>query len=165
VSSTASSVHSGTGATSDWDDNVSVYSSSSGPPSSYNSPSMSTFPIPRDPNSQSPPLTSGGIRLPNNPLTDIASLQHLPQTPPSSAGIHSPRKAATAPGPYYNNAYPIPGTANGPASHMFELRRGSLPVDFMGVQRRGDMPDQSTGWQNVQMTDLSPEVARQTAVA
>jgi GATA-binding protein len=132
---------------------------------------MSTFPIPRDPNSQSPPLTSGGIRLPKNPLTDIASLQHLPphaHSPPSSAGIHSPRKAATVPGPYYNNAYPTPpGTANGPTSHhMFELRRGSLPAEFMGAaQRRVDMPDPSTGWQNVQMNDLSPETARQTAVA
>ncbi|KIM76385.1 hypothetical protein PILCRDRAFT_98744 [Piloderma croceum F 1598] len=88
VSSTSSSVHSSNGATSDWDDNVSLYSNGSGPPSSYNSPSVSTFPIPRDPNSQSPP--SGGIRLPNNPLTDIASLQ--PQTPPSS-GIPTPQVA------------------------------------------------------------------------
>lgn len=166
VSSTASSVHSGTGATSDWDDNVSVYSSGSGPPSSYNSPSVSTFPIPRDPNSQSPPLPSGGIRLPNNPLTDIASLQ--PQSPPS-AGLPCPRKAATAPGPYYNNTYPTPpGTGSGPASHhMFDLRRGSLPVDILGAQRRVDISDQSTGWQNIQMADISPasEVARQTAVA
>lgn len=144
---------------------VSVYSSGSGPSSAYNSPSISTFPIPRDPNSQSPPLPSGGIRLPNNPLTDIASLQ--PHSPPS-AGLPAPRKAATAPGPYYNNAYATPpGTSNGgPASHhMFELRRGSLPIDFIGGQRRVDMPDQSTGWQNVQMADMSSEIGRQTAVA
>jgi hypothetical protein len=151
VSSTASSVHS-SGATSDWDDTVSVYSSA--PPSTYNSPAASTFPIPRDPNSQSPPIPSGGgIRLPNNPLTDIASLQQqsVPQQP------HSPRKAATAPSPYYN-AYPTPpGTANGPTSshhnhshnhnHIAEFRRGSLPVDLIGGQQRRaagmDMADQS----------------------
>ena len=103
--------------------------------------------------------------MPNNPLTDIASLQ--PHSPPS-AGLPAPRKAATAPGPYYNNAYATPpGTSNGgPASHhMFELRRGSLPIDFIGGQRRVDMPDQSTGWQNVQMADMSSEIGRQTAVA
>ncbi|KIM75720.1 hypothetical protein PILCRDRAFT_13366 [Piloderma croceum F 1598] len=140
VSSTSSSVHSSNGPPSNWDDNVSFYSNSSGPPSSYNSPSVSTFPIPRDPNSQSPP--SGGIRL---PLTDIASLQ--PQTPPS-AGIPTSRKAATA--PYYNNTYPTPpGSANGPGSH------------------RRDITDQSTGWQNVPMADISPasEVGRQTTAA
>lgn len=165
VSSTASSVHSG-GATSDWDDTVSIYSSGSAPPSSYNSPAASTFPIPRDPNSQSPPIPSGGIRLPNNPLTDIASLQQQQQqsAPQQQQQPHSPRKAATAPSPYYtNNAYPTPpGTANGP--HM-EFRRGSLPVDLMGGQQRRagmDMPDQSRSvaaaavaaatadWQNVQ---------------
>lgn len=150
---------------------VSVYSSGSGPSSSYNSPSVPTFPIPRDPNSQSPPLPSGGIRLPNNPLTDIASMQQQqqdqhqhqqqqqhPHSPPS------PRKAATAPGAYYNNAYPTPpGTANGngpAAHHMFELRRGSLPVDLMGnspAPQPQPQPrkDQGTGWQNVQMAEMA----------
>lgn len=90
---------------------------------------------------------------------------------PTGNSPPSPRKAATAPGPYYNNAYPTPpGTANGPASqHLSEFRRGSLPVELMGnPQRRPENLDQSTGWQQVQMTDLSPgstEIPRQTAVA
>ncbi|KAH7914444.1 hypothetical protein BJ138DRAFT_1110631 [Hygrophoropsis aurantiaca] len=117
VSSTASSG----GGASDWDDSgkeivtfshpvylfaiaVSVYSSqpptpgsSSNPPSNYNSPSVSTFPIPRSSQSPvsgdgspAPPSEQGGIRLPNAPLTDIASLQQH----------HTPRKAATAPSYY-----------------------------------------------------------------
>jgi GATA-binding protein len=180
VSSTASSVHSG-GATSDWDDSVSAYSSGSAPPSSYNSPAASTYPIPRDPNSQSPPIPSGGgIRLPNNPLTDIASLQQQQQVPTCSQPP-TPRKAASAPSPYYN-AYPTPpGTANGPTSHhMHEFRRGSLPLDLMGgQQRRSEIPDQvaaaagatGAGWQNGQQQQIAEmpsgttEVARQTVVA
>lgn len=113
VSSTASSG----GAVSDWDDSVSVYSSQpptpgsvSGPPSSYSSPSITTFPIPRS--SQSPPIDAGPqgpIRLPNAPLTDIASLQQ-----------QAPRKSATAPG-----YFPQP-----PLSYQGQesLRRGSIPV-------------------------------------
>ena len=155
----------------------SVYSSSgSAPPSSYNSPSVSTFSIPRDPNSQSPPIPSGGIRLPNNPMGDIASMQQQQQqqqqppvvsSTPKGNSPPSPRKAATAPGPYYNNAYPTPpGTANGPASqHLSEFRRGSLPVELMGNAQRQSIVDPSTGWQQVQMTDLNPEIPRQTAVA
>ncbi|KAI0082505.1 hypothetical protein K474DRAFT_1633739 [Panus rudis PR-1116 ss-1] len=111
VSSSAGSVHSG-GATSDWDENVSIYSGSA-PSSSFNSPAVSSFSIPRDPNSQSPP--HGGIRLPNAPLSDIASLQHHPHhqtsSPLSNGGGSpllngnssmppTPRKAATAPTPY-----------------------------------------------------------------
>ncbi|KAG1752460.1 uncharacterized protein EDB91DRAFT_1243225 [Suillus paluster] len=113
VSSTASSG----GAVSDWDDSVSVYSSQpptpgsvSGPPSNYSSPSIATFPIPRS--SQSPPIDAGPqgpIRLPNAPLTDIASLQQ-----------QAPRKSATAPG-----YFPQP-----PVSYQGQetLRRGSMPM-------------------------------------
>ncbi|OAX43243.1 hypothetical protein K503DRAFT_796473 [Rhizopogon vinicolor AM-OR11-026] len=113
-SSVSSSTSSGGGA-SDWDDNVSVYSSQpptpgsiSGPPSSYSSPSITTFPIPRS--SQSPPIDAGPqgpIRLPNAPLTDIASLQQ-----------QASRKSATAPG-----YFPQP-----PASYQGQdaLRRGSV---------------------------------------
>lgn len=112
VSSTASSG----GAVSDWDDTVSVYSSQpptpgsiSGPPSSYSSPSIATFPIPRS--SQSPPIDAGPqapIRLPNAPLSDIASLQQ-----------QAPRKSATAPG-YFSQP---------PVSYQGQdmLRRGSMP--------------------------------------
>ncbi|KAG1873681.1 hypothetical protein DFJ58DRAFT_759721 [Suillus subalutaceus] len=117
VSSTASSG----GAVSDWDDAVSVYSS----------PSIATFPIPRS--SQSPPIDAGPqapIRLPNAPLTDIASLQQ-----------QAPRKSATAPG-----YFPQP-----PVSYQGQemLRRGSMPrlceqprqVQFASPQ----IPPQSLG--------------------
>ncbi|OCH94270.1 hypothetical protein OBBRIDRAFT_723121 [Obba rivulosa] len=140
VSSSASSVHS---ASSDWDDNVSAYSGSSAPPSSYNSPAASTFPIPRDSNSQSPPLPrDGGIRLPNTPLSDIASLQHpsgLPSPP-------MPRKSATAPTPFYSQQV-----------EMYS-RHGSLPPD---MQRQAapaplDVPiPEVTGWQSMPLSDLS----------
>ncbi|KAF8638585.1 hypothetical protein AX17_002126 [Amanita inopinata Kibby_2008] len=88
--SSSSSVHSGSSA-SDWDDNVSVYSSGSVPSTSYNSPSVAAFPLSRD--SQSPPH-DGGIRLPNAPLSDIASLQSHPPTPPRSVSFYSPPSSA-----------------------------------------------------------------------
>jgi hypothetical protein len=96
---------------------VSVYSSQpptpgsiSGPPSSYSSPSITTFPIPRS--SQSPPIDAGPqgpIRLPNAPLTDIASLQQT-----------APKKSTTAPG-----YFPQP-----PVSYQGQeaLRRGSMSL-------------------------------------
>lgn len=92
---------------------MSVYSSQpptpgsiSGPPSSYSSPSIATFPIPRS--SQSPPIDAGPqgpIRLPNAPLTDIASLQQ-----------QAPRKSTTTPG-YFSQPY----------QGQEMLRRGSMP--------------------------------------
>ncbi|KAG6910807.1 hypothetical protein DXG01_007696 [Tephrocybe rancida] len=75
VSSTSSSVHSGSGA-SDWDDNVSLYSSGSAPPTSFNSPNTSPYPLARD--SQSPPH-DGGIRLPAAPLSDLAMPTYYPE--------------------------------------------------------------------------------------
>ncbi|KAG5648741.1 hypothetical protein DXG03_000088 [Asterophora parasitica] len=106
--SSSSSVHSGSGA-SDWDDNVSVYSNGSAPPTSFNSPNVATFPLSRD--SQSPPH-DGGIRLPNAPLSDLAVAMnpHHTSIPPS------PRKSHTAPLP--SQFYPSPpstsaGTVNG----------------------------------------------------
>ncbi|KIM46528.1 hypothetical protein M413DRAFT_317271 [Hebeloma cylindrosporum] len=104
VSST-SSVHSGSGA-SDWDDNVSIYSSGSAPPTSFNSPIQHPFPLSRD-NSQSPPRDNSGIRLPNNPLSDIASM-HMSQSPPhlsqqSQSQHPTPRKSHTSPA-YYSPA-------------------------------------------------------------
>ncbi|OBZ70248.1 hypothetical protein A0H81_09676 [Grifola frondosa] len=141
VSSSSSSVHS---ATSDWDENVSVYSGSN-PPSSYNSPAVPTFPIPRDSNSQSPPLgpRDGGIRLPNAPLSDIASLQSSPHMSP-------PRKSATI--PYYS-------PSQSPAQQGdYYNRRGSLPAP-VEMQRRSQMDipiPEVTGWQSVPLSDLAP---------
>ncbi|EKM79965.1 hypothetical protein AGABI1DRAFT_113207 [Agaricus bisporus var. burnettii JB137-S8] len=95
VSSSSGSVHSGSGA-SDWDDNVSIYSGSN-PPTSFNSPNVQTFPLSRD--SHSPPH-DGGIRLPNAPLSDIASLQqsHQPSTP--SLAPSTPHSGHSSPGYY-----------------------------------------------------------------
>ncbi|KAF8076767.1 hypothetical protein FPV67DRAFT_1605187 [Lyophyllum atratum] len=96
--SSSSSVHSGSGA-SDWDDNVSVYSSGSAPPTSFNSPNAGTFPLSRD--SQSPPR-DGGIRLPNAPLSDIATMSPSQQQLPLST-------TAAAPSPRCSSRTPRPG--------------------------------------------------------
>ncbi|TBU38405.1 hypothetical protein BD309DRAFT_874485 [Dichomitus squalens] len=155
VSSSASSVHS---ASSDWDDSVSVYSGGSNPPSSFNSPSASTFPIPRDPHSQSPPLVTpeGGIRLPNAPLSDIASLQSNGPSPPT------PRKAATMPIPYYPSS-PAQQAQQGQQTDYF-VRRGSLPVPAEVQQRRSDGPmPEVTGWQSIPMSEMAPSKAARTS--
>ncbi|KAI0660717.1 hypothetical protein C8Q70DRAFT_912625 [Cubamyces menziesii] len=146
VSSSASSVHS---ASSDWDESVSVYSSGSNPPSSFNSPAAATFSIPRDPNSQSPPL-EGGIRLPNAPLSDIASLQS------AHGGPGTPRKAATMPVPYYPSSAGSPAIQQAQQADYF-ARRGSLPAPAE-MQRRpldGPIPE-VTGWQSVPLTEIAP---------
>ncbi|KAF8961102.1 hypothetical protein BDZ97DRAFT_1921625 [Flammula alnicola] len=110
--SSSSSVHSGSGA-SDWDDNVSIYSSGSAPPTSFNSPIQNPFPLSRD-NSHSPPQRDGGIRLPNNPLSDIASL-HLSSSSVPQQGQQSqhttPRKSHTAPA-YYSSSPLLNGSAS-----------------------------------------------------
>ncbi|KAH9077058.1 hypothetical protein EDB83DRAFT_2347979 [Lactarius deliciosus] len=131
VSSSSSSVHS----SSDWDDSVSVYSSGSAPPSSYNSPAVTSFALPLERSSQSPPLGSrdGGIRLPNAPLSDIASLQSMPA---------SPRKAATSPD---YGLTPLQGDYYG--------RRTSLPVDIPKAPI--EMPE-ITGWQTVPLAGSPP---------
>ncbi|KAI0268144.1 hypothetical protein BC834DRAFT_842201 [Gloeopeniophorella convolvens] len=133
VSSSSSSVHS----SSDWDDSVSVYSSGSAPPSSYNSPSVTSFSLPLERSSQSPPLGSrdGGIRLPNAPLSDIASLQSIPL---------SPRKAATSPD------YGLPSASQSD----YYGRRPSLPVDISRASSV-DMPE-VTGWQTVPLAGSPP---------
>ena len=128
---------------------MSVYSGSSNPPSSFNSPATSTFPIPRDPNSQSPPLIppEGGIRLPNAPLSDIATLSSSGPTPPT------PRKAATMPVPYHLSS---PAAQQIQQSDYF-VRRGSLPAPEMQrvVESPGPMPE-VTGWQAVPMSEMAP---------
>jgi GATA-binding protein len=115
---------------------VSVYSSGSAPPSSYNSPAVASFALPLERSSQSPPLGSrdGGIRLPNTPLSDIASLQSMPS---------SPRKSATS--PEYGLASTIQGDYYG--------RRTSLPVDIPKAPM--EMPE-ITGWQTVPMGGSPP---------
>lgn len=143
--SSNSSLHSG-GASSDWDDGISVYSSGSTPNSCYNSPSVPPFPMPRDPNSQSPPLgsqESSGIRLPNAPLTDIASLQ----------GTRKPDSS-----PYFH-------TNNSPAAQgdVYVRRQGDTQGNTP-LRRQTDIPE--TGWQTVPLSSdigLPGKVVRKTA--
>ena len=161
VSSTASS------GASDWDDSSKCCSStlalvcvqtlapvsvcSSQPPtpgsassSAFSSPAVCTFPIPRT--SQSPPVDSGlqaPIRLPNAPLSDIASLQQ--SHPP-------PRKAATTP-----NYYPQPAVYHGQSDNF---RRGSLPVQQRNAQFASPpMPSLSPA----PMQTLTPEASFQAS--
>lgn len=112
---------------------MSVYSSGSAPTSSFNSPAVTSFSLPLERSSQSPPLGSrdGGIRLPNAPLSDIASLQSVPV---------SPRKAATSPD------YGIQEDYYG--------RRTSLPVDIPKGSSI-EVPE-ITGWQPVPMAGSPP---------
>lgn len=133
VSSTASSVHSGSGV-SDWDDNVSVYSTGSNPPSSYPSPAAQTYPM-RDSASASPPSSAAGIRLPPAPMSDLhahSPLQHAVALggSPQPAGAELRPKSQTSPAYEYERA----GDAF--------LRRGSLPVPLSGHAAYG----RETGW-------------------
>lgn len=115
---------------------MSVYSSGSAPPSSYNSPAVTSFALPLERSSQSPPLgpRDGGIRLPNAPLSDIASLQSMPT---------SPRKASTSPdyslgsaiqGDYFSRRTSLPDIPKAPSVEMSEI----------------------TGWQAVPMSSSPP---------
>ncbi|KAI5123409.1 hypothetical protein M0805_006115 [Coniferiporia weirii] len=156
----SSSVHSGC---SDYDDNVSVYSSTgsaSGMDSYNNSPLMSSFSIPRISPSSSPQIPTsdvGGIRLPNAPFNDIASLQSVP--PPS------PRKAATV--PYYSsNGRPISPAASIGGSDYMSMRRASMSAEqahrssplLNGGNAMG-LPE-VTGWQPVSLADHDSKGAR-----
>jgi GATA-binding protein len=130
VSSTSST----NGGTSDWDDSVSLYSSGSAPQSGFNSPAVAPYPIPRDPSSQSPPMESTGIRLPNAPLNDIATLS----TPPSrrespyfqSTGLPvtgSPQQTLRRPDiPEVTGWQSVPMTDLGPADKL--MRKNSIPT-------------------------------------
>ena len=125
---------------------VSVYSSTgslSGAESYNNSPLISSFSIPRLSPSQSPQIStveSGGIRLPNAPLHDIASMQSAP---------NSPRKAATIP---FVNANGRPISPAGSSSGDYFSRRGSMPVEHphQDSPLLSGLPEM-TSWQPVDM--------------
>lgn len=119
---------------------------------------MSSF-VPRLSPSDSPQMPTseiGGIRLPNAPFNDIASMQ--------STSPQSPRKAATT--PYLNaNGRPI-----SPASSInggdYITRKGSLPMDashrsspLLNNGNTIGLPE-VTGWQSIPMTDLDSKAAR-----
>lgn len=84
---------------SDWDDSVSVYSSGSAPPTSFNSPAIHTFPIPRS--SASPPSESGAIRLPNAGLNDIGGLSPQPDKVSSSPNLPPDQLPCSPPHQFY----------------------------------------------------------------
>lgn len=75
---------------------VSLYSSGSAPPTSFNSPVANDFPLSRD--SHSPPQ-DGGIRLPT--LSDVASMRH-PSTTTCILPQSIPRKSHTSPASFYS---------------------------------------------------------------
>ncbi|KAG6335948.1 hypothetical protein ID866_3137 [Astraeus odoratus] len=130
--SVSSNASSGGGA-SDWDDNVSVYSSqpptpgsTSGQSSAFPSPAVGTYPIPRT--SESPPADAGTgvqgpIRLPNAPFRDIASFQQ--QQPQQSHP--TPRKAATTPG-YFSPPTAFQGHMQSPKTQVLSPPITSSPL-------------------------------------
>jgi GATA-binding protein, other eukaryote len=98
---------------------------------------VTSFALPLERSSQSPPLGSrdGGIRLPNTPLSDIASLQSVPA---------SPRNVATSPD--YGLATAIQGD--------YFTRRASLPVE---VSKAPSVEmTEITGWQTVPVAGSPP---------
>ncbi|KAI0005122.1 hypothetical protein BJV74DRAFT_875658 [Russula compacta] len=131
VSSSSSSVHS----SSDWDDSGSISSIIYCVRLFFRFGAHFFLPLERS--SQSPPLGSrdGGIRLPNAPLSDIASLQSVPV---------SPRKSATSPD--YGLAPAI--------QEDYYARRTSLPVDIAKAPSI-EVPE-ITGWQPVPMAGSPP---------
>ncbi|KAG6849315.1 hypothetical protein H0H93_009505 [Arthromyces matolae] len=126
--SSASSVHSSSGA-SDWDDNVSVYSSGSNPPTSFNSPDPNTVSLELERDSQSPPLLpmsdAIGIRLPNASLSDISSSSASSSAASPIPAGPTPRKAHTAPVQGDASYYSPPGSSAGLHSPEF-IRPGSV---------------------------------------
>jgi GATA-binding protein len=146
------SSNSSVGASSDWDDGASVYSTGSS--SSFNSPATSTFSIPRDSASASPPMgnAESGIRLPTGGLNDIASM------PPMRDSAHMPHKSASGPAAYYpsyqsdvhsggrRNTVNLPLGASAPVS-ADALRR---PLSSHG---EASVPEQ---WSGVPAEDVTP---------
>lgn len=137
----------GSSGVSEWESGS--YSGSSAPNSGYNSPMTSTFSVPpgtaMQPGSR-PSSRDGPIRLPNAPLTDIAT--RLTKVPP-------PAKAASA--PYYIEGRSTTLGRAPPADYYG--RRGSLPSDT-AISPSGrltsalGMPE-VTGWQVIPQSDLS----------
>jgi len=114
----------GSSGVSDWDSG-SAYSGSSGPNSGYNSPMTTTFSIPTNNSISRPSSRDGPIRLPNAPLTDIAT--RLTKVPP-------PNKASSA--PYYIEGRSTTLGRPLPPSADYYSRRGSLPTDAISPSGR-----------------------------
>ncbi|KAF5371202.1 hypothetical protein D9758_004097 [Tetrapyrgos nigripes] len=155
--SSVSSTSSASAGGSDWDDSASIYSNGSAPATSYNSPSLSpSFSLPSDDRqSLSPPLSSAGssIRLPNAPLSDIASYHgspamhanSLPSPGPSPLGLSmslSPDLAALPP-PHSSSflANPSPRMKSHTISGGSPYENGGFlspsPCEGLGMRSRG----------------------------
>lgn len=128
--SSVSSISSSQSGASDWDDNVSLYSSGSNPPTSFNSPAISPYPLSRD-ESSSPNGGLSSIRLPNAPLSDLVpingsgspQLHGSPTTLPQTPGImpnNVQRRSHTSPDSYYP---PVQGVASNEQDEYFVRSR------------------------------------------
>lgn len=93
--------------------------------------------MPRDSASQSPPR-DGGIRLPNAPLSDIASLTNSPEQRPASATGGSPPTPRKAADGYYS---------------------GDVDAQSEYGQGQAALPE-VTGWQSVPLSDLAPSKSK-----
>ncbi|KAJ3520493.1 hypothetical protein NMY22_g12734 [Coprinellus aureogranulatus] len=124
--SSISSAQSGSGA-SDWDDNVSLYSSGSAPPTSYNSPAISPYPLSRD-HSSSP--NGGGRRalLSFTRRRRQPSLEHQTSPATSSSVTNSPRRSQTSPETYF------PQASNGQDDYFMMRRRTESVGSVQGTQ-------------------------------
>jgi len=134
----------GSSGVSDWESG-SAYSNSSAPASGYNSPMTSSFDTPL-PHSR-PSSREGPIRLPNAPLTDIAT--RLTKVPPA--------KSPSA--PYYIEGRSTTLGRPMPPALDFYSRRSSLPTDVplhptAQLTSTLGMPE-VTGWQVIPPSDLS----------
>jgi hypothetical protein len=127
---------------------VSLYSSGSAPPTSYNSPAVSPYPLSRDDSSSPNGGGVTGIRLPNAPLSDIASINvsgsprlhssspsALPGTPNvpanGSSASNSPRRSQTSPEVFF------PPTSTGQDDY-FMMRRRTESVGSVHSQHDGN---------------------------
>lgn len=143
--SVSGSSHSGC---SDYEDSGSIYSSSVGPDSGFNSPMMSAFSMPRLSPSQSPQIPAsdaGGIRLPNAALNDLAGLGSLPG---------SPRRSVIGT-PFMNsNSRPLspPSMTGDLYGAMGSPRRAAPSLEPLRNSPPHTIPD-TTGWQSVPMPD------------
>jgi len=109
---------------------VSLYSSGSAPTTSFNSPASHNFPLSRD--SLSPPQ-DGGIRLPNNPLSDVASMHASTTTCILSQPI--PHKSHTSSAAYYSSPS-LPEVNIVPqVPDYFSHSQNSLSPDALWIER------------------------------
>ncbi|KAG9218729.1 hypothetical protein PLEOSDRAFT_1112373 [Pleurotus ostreatus PC15] len=106
--SVSSSASSASGA-SDWDDNLSVYSSPSAPPTSFNSPSVPSFPLSRD--SQSPPILDPSLSSLSPSLSSSLSQSSLSSLSSPLPPL-SDSSSASSPSASSSSSHSIGGSPN-----------------------------------------------------